>query len=97
MTESEEKTPETPTTPSAQIRYERGKLLGRGQVADVFLATQFSGPDDKTGRKVALKVIDLGDILTASVASAADEEEGEEEIRTMKQETISPRLIFLVF
>jgi len=79
MTESEEKTPETPTTPSAQIRYERGKLLGRGQVADVFLATQFSGPDDKTGRKVALKVIDLGDILTASVASAADEEEGEEE------------------
>jgi len=76
MTDSAETKPQTPTTTS-QIRYERGKLLGRGQVADVYLATQFSGPDDKTGRQVALKVVDLGDILTASVAD--DDDDGAEE------------------
>jgi len=80
MTESEEKTSETQAAAASnQIRYERGKLLGRGQVADVYVATQFNGPDDKTGRKVALKVIDLGDILTASVASAADEDGGDQD------------------
>jgi len=74
MTDSEETKPQAPAAAS-QVRYERGKLLGRGQVADVYVAKQFSGPDDKKGRRVALKVVDLGDILTASVASAADDDD----------------------
>lgn len=56
----------------SEVRYVRGRLLGRGQVADVYEATQFCGPEDQTGRTVALKVVDLGDILTASAASAGD-------------------------
>jgi len=91
MTESDEKKPETQTPAAPAVRYEREKLLGRGQVADVYLATQFSGPEDKTGRKVALKVIDLGDILTASVADG-EEEQGDEE---KKEESDQPEIDIL--
>jgi len=63
---------------TSQYRYERGKLLGRGQVADVYAATQFSGPEDKVGRPCALKVVDLGDILTASVANSAHDDDVED-------------------
>jgi len=77
MTDSADTKSQAPQATS-QIRYERGKLLGRGQVADVYLATQFSGPEDKKGRRVALKVVDLGDILTASVAKSADDAEDDE-------------------
>jgi len=77
MSEGEEKKTQAQTPAANQIRYERGKLLGRGQVADVYSAKQFSGPDDKTGRVVALKVVDLGDILTASVAGEDDEDHNE--------------------
>ena len=65
---------ETATAPENQVRYVRGRLLGRGQVADVYEATQFCGPEDKDGRTVALKVVDLGDILTASAANASDDD-----------------------
>jgi len=75
MSESDEKKPQAQAPAANQIRYQRGKLLGRGQVADVYSAIQFSGPDDKTGRQVALKVVDLGDILTASVAGEDDDDE----------------------
>ena len=61
--------------PKGPARYVRGKLLGRGQVADVYEARQFIGPDDKVGRPVALKVVDLGDILTASAANGDGKDE----------------------
>jgi len=71
MTDNKEEKPQIAAAATTQYRYERGKLLGRGQVADVYAATQFSGPEDKVGRPVALKVVDLGDILTASVANSS--------------------------
>lgn len=74
MTDATETAAAPEATAESQVRYVRGRLLGRGQVADVYEATQFCGPEDKDGRTVALKVVDLGDILTASAANASDED-----------------------
>jgi len=94
MTDSAETKPQAPA-PTSQFRYERGKLLGRGQVADVYAATQYSGPDDKEGRKVALKVVDLGDILTASVAKATDDEGDDAAAETEKANDDQPEVDIL--